>query len=79
MNIFSNVKSKLVIASTSLLLSASTFAAEGDTATSYAKEAMDALKAEATTLIGQVWPVVTTILVGLLTIRLVKKFASKAV
>ncbi|EBE8963146.1 capsid protein [Salmonella enterica] len=79
MNIFSNVKSKLVIASTSLLLSASTFAAEGDTATNYATEAMNSLKAQATELIAQTWPVVTVVVGAGLAIRLFKKFSSKAV
>ncbi|EAN2609288.1 capsid protein [Salmonella enterica] len=79
MNILSNVKSKLVIASTSLLLSASTFAAEGDTATNYATEAMNSLKAQATELIAQTWPVVTVVVGAGLAIRLFKKFSSKAV
>ncbi|EBG7683523.1 capsid protein [Salmonella enterica] len=79
MNVFSNVKSKLVIASTSLLLSASTFAAEGDTATNYATEAMNSLKAQATELIAQTWPVVTVVVGAGLAIRLFKKFSSKAV
>ncbi|EGH6090728.1 capsid protein [Salmonella enterica] len=79
MNVFSNVKYKLVIASTSLLLSASTFAAEGDTATNYATEAMNSLKAQATELIAQTWPVVTVVVGTGLAIRLFKKFSSKAV
>lgn len=79
MNILSNAKSKLVIASTSLLLSASTFAAEGDTATNYATEAMNSLKAQATELIAQTWPVVTVVVGAGLAIRLFKKFSSKAV
>ncbi|EEO4151882.1 capsid protein [Salmonella enterica] len=79
MNILSNVKSKLVIASTSLFLSASTFAAEGDTATNYATEAMNSLKAQATELIAQTWPVVTVVVGAGLAIRLFKKFSSKAV
>ncbi|EJX3098593.1 capsid protein [Salmonella enterica] len=79
MNILSNVKSKLVIASTSLLLSASAFAAEGDTATNYATEAMNSLKAQATELIAQTWPVVTVVVGAGLAIRLFKKFSSKAV
>ncbi|EAA7364334.1 capsid protein [Salmonella enterica] len=79
MNVFSNVKYKLVIASTSLLLSASTFAAEGDTATNYATEAMNSLKAQATELIAQTWPVVTVVVGAGLAIRLFKKFSSKAV
>ncbi|ECY2634485.1 capsid protein [Salmonella enterica] len=79
MNVFSNVKYKLVIASTSLLLSASTFAAEGDTATNYATEAMNSLKAQATELIAQTWPVVTVVVGAGLVIRLFKKFSSKAV
>lgn len=79
MKVFSNVKSKLVVASASLLLSASTFAAEGDTATSYATEAMNSLKAQATELIAQTWPVVTVVVGAGLAIRLFKKFSSKAV
>ncbi|EBN6092977.1 capsid protein [Salmonella enterica] len=79
MNVFSNVKYKLVIASTFLLLSASTFAAEGDTATNYATEAMNSLKAQATELIAQTWPVVTVVVGAGLAIRLFKKFSSKAV
>ena len=74
-------KSKIVVGAGLLMASAGAFAADDGTATatSYATEAMNSLKTQATDLIAQAWPVVTTVVVAGLAIRLFKKFSSKAV
>lgn len=72
-------KNKIALGASTMLVSAGSFAAEGDTATNYATEAMNSLKTQATDLIAQAWPVVTTVVVAGLAIRLFKKFSSKAV
>lgn len=72
-------KNKIALGAATMLVSAGSFAAAGDTATNYATEAMNSLKTQATDLIAQAWPVVTTVVVAGLAIRLFKKFSSKAV
>ncbi len=72
-------KNKIALGVSTLLVSAGSFAAEGDTATNYATEAMNSLKTQATDLIAQTWPVVTVVVGAGLAIRLFKKFSSKAV
>ncbi|ENI0015784.1 capsid protein [Salmonella enterica] len=74
-------KNKIVVGAGLLMASAGAFAADDGTATatSYATEAMNSLKTQATDLIAQAWPVVTTVVVAGLAIRLFKKFSSKAV
>nr|AAB24446.1 gene-8 protein, g8p=major coat protein [bacteriophage IKe, Peptide, 53 aa] [Salmonella phage IKe] len=52
--------------------------AEPNAATNYATEAMDSLKTQAIDLISQTWPVVTTVVVAGLVIKLFKKFVSRA-
>jgi len=75
----SAVKTKLAVAAVTLATSAGAFAADDGTATSYATEAMNSLKTQATDLIAQTWPVVTVVVGAGLAIRLFKKFSSKAV
>lgn len=72
-------KNKIALGAATMLVSAGSFAAEPDAATNYATEAMNSLKTQATDLIAQAWPVVTTVVVAGLAIRLFKKFSSKAV
>lgn len=74
-------KNKIALGAATMLVSAGAFAVEDGTttATNYATEAMDSLKTQATDLIAQAWPVVTTVVVAGLAIRLFKKFSSKAV
>ena len=70
-------KNKIVVGAGLLMASAGAFAA--DDGTSYATEAMNSLKSQATDLIAQTWPVVTVVVGAGLAIRLFKKFSSKAV
>lgn len=72
-------KNKIALGAATMLVSAVSFAAEGDTATNYVTAAMNSLETQATDIISQVWPIVTTVVVAGLAIRLFKKFSSKAV
>ncbi|ECI8055640.1 capsid protein [Salmonella enterica subsp. enterica] len=80
MKVISVIKSKIAVASTTLFVSASCFAADGATgSTDYAGQAMDSLLTQANDLIAKVWPVVVAVVGAGLAIRLFKKFSSKAV
>jgi hypothetical protein len=82
MNLISStltLKNKVCLGAATMFVSISSFAADGDTATNYATEAMNSLKSQATELIAQTWPVVTVVVGAGLAIRLFKKFSSKAV
>ncbi len=74
----SSVKAKLATATVLLATSAGAMAADGAT-TDYTTEAWTSLKTTATDMISQAWPIVTVIVVAGLSIRLFKKFSSKAV
>ncbi|MBS0895409.1 capsid protein [Tatumella sp. JGM130] len=79
MNILSTIKSKIAVASIALFVSASCLAADGAASTDYAGQAMDSLLTQANDLIAKVWPVVVAVVAAGASIRLFKKFTSKAV
>ncbi|MGK3122489.1 major coat protein [Candidatus Pantoea formicae] len=74
-------KNKIALGAATMMVSVASFAADetATTSTDYATQAMDSLKTQATDLIAQVWPIVTTIVIAGLAIRIFKKFSSKAV
>jgi len=74
------LKSKLafVLPAVALVSSPSVFAADGDVP-NYAKDAMQSIMTMATEFLAETWPVVIAITIGLLSIRLFKKFSSRAV
>ena len=65
----------------SLFFVSSLAAAEGETTgiPDYAGKAMDSLLTQSNDMIDKVWPVVVSVVAATLTIRLFKKFSSKAV
>jgi len=75
----SSLKAKIATAAVLLASSAGAMAADGTTATNYTADAWNSLKTTATDMISQAWPIVTVIVVAGLSIRLFKKFSSKAV
>ncbi|HCR3332386.1 TPA: hypothetical protein ON523_002115 [Morganella morganii] len=82
MKFLQNVKTKVVIASSSLLLSGAVLAAEGDVpgggGVSAAKQAFAGITNLANEFISMAWPLVTLLVGASIGIKLFKKFANKA-
>lgn len=71
-NFFKSKVNTVVLAAAALVASGSAMAAGEATA------AMTAISTEASALIADAWPIATTIVVAMISIKLFKKFANKA-